>query len=114
MDPQKFLQILSPYLSNMEPMVRKEILHNIALAMEEYGELNYNEIRAIMRKYNTDLPNEMRCQECLVDDDYTILDCEWCGRYFHTKCSKFDTTYCSIKCSKIDSKNRSLEVSLRQ
>jgi hypothetical protein len=108
MDPQAFLRILAPYLDTMEVVAKKEILHNIALAMEEYGDVNSNEIRAIMRKHNTDMPKEMRCQECLVDYEDTILDCDWCGRYFHTKCAKYDTIHCSKKCSSIDHiKNRS-------
>ena len=102
MDPQAFLRILKPYLSDMEDTARKEILHNIALAMEEYGELNYNEIRSIMRQYGADMPIEMCCKNCLVDNDDTVLSCVWCGRYFHTKCSKYDTDYCSKQCSDID------------
>lgn len=106
MDPRSFLRILSPYLSTMDETTRKDILHNIALAMEEYGEINYNEIRAIMRQYKTDMPKEMRCKECMANDDTTILSCEWCGRYFHTRCAKYDTIYCSHQCHTI-SKNHS-------
>lgn len=102
MEPQRLLTILSPYLSNMNASDRKEVLHNIALAMEEYGELNYDEIRSIMRQYNTDLPLEMRCKECIQDDGDTILSCDWCGKYFHTKCAKYDTIHCSKQCSDID------------
>jgi hypothetical protein len=108
MDPKAFLRILTPYLSAMDTTARKEILHHIAIAMEEYGELDYNEIRTIMRHHNTDMPNEMRCKECFEDDDDTVLSCEWCGRYFHTKCSKFNTTHCSKQCNTVDYiKNRS-------
>lgn len=102
MDPQSFLRILGPYMSMLDSTARTEILQQVALAMEEYGEKTYDEIREIMRKHNVTMPIEMCCKECKTDDNDTILTCNWCGRYFHTKCSKFNTTYCSKQCSNID------------
>ena len=102
MDPQAFLRILEPYFSVMDGDSRIEIIQKIALAIEEYGEKTYDEIRTIMRRYNVPLPTEMCCKECKQDDDDTVLVCDWCGRYFHTKCSKFNTLHCSKQCHTID------------
>lgn len=102
MDPQVFLRILAPYLHMVDVNGRKEILQQVALAMEEYGEKTYNEIRAILRTHTVELPIEMCCKECKKDDDDTILTCDWCGRYYHSKCSKYNSYYCSKQCSTID------------
>ena len=104
MDFHRLIKLLVPYMTQFTPQDKNEILHTIALAMEESGEFNYNEIRNILHSYDCDMPTQMQCKECYTDDDMEILSCEWCGRYFHIKCKKHTDTHCSLQCEKIDLK----------
>lgn len=107
MDPKAFLRILAPFLDTIDASVKQEILTVVALAMEETADVHYNDIRNVLRTYNVKMPKELRCKECLVDDEDDIISCEWCGRYFHTRCTTYDEmSYCSKQCNTI-SKNHS-------
>lgn len=102
MELRRFITILEKYLPLIPQSEKAELLHTLALAAEEEGDLVYSEIKNILDKHGCEMPLEMRCKECMADTEEPVLGCEWCGMYFHSRCSKFDTEYCSKQCEKID------------
>ena len=102
MEIRRFFNILEKYLPLISQTDKIELLHTLALAMEEDGEVEYSDIRKILKRHGCDMPIEMRCKECMTDSTETVLGCNWCGRYFHSRCSKYNTEYCSKQCEKID------------
>ena len=102
MEIRRFITILEKYLPLIPQNEKAELMHTLALAAEEEGDLVYNEIRTILNKHGCEMPIEMRCKECMSDTEDPMLGCRWCGRYFHTNCSKYTGDYCSKQCEKID------------
>ena len=102
MELRRFIIILEKYLPLIPQNEKAELLHTLALGAEEEGDLVYSEIKAILNKHGCEMPAEMKCKECMIDSDESVIGCNWCGRYFHTKCSKYNTEYCSKQCEKID------------
>lgn len=108
MEIRRFITILEKYIHLLSEGDKVELMHTMALALEEDGEMNYIEIRAILKKHGCAMPKELMCKECVSDTDDTMLSCYWCGRYFHNGCKKHDNVYCSAQCKKIDVKIHSV------
>jgi hypothetical protein len=102
MEIRRFITILDKYLPLIPQNEKAELLHTLALVAEEEGDLSYAEVKVVLNKHGCEMPPEMKCKECMTDNDNTIMGCMWCGRYFHTRCSKYNSDYCSKQCEKID------------
>jgi len=102
MEVRRFITILDKYLPLIPQTEKAELLHTLALVAEEEGDLSYAEVKVVLNKHGCEMPDEMKCKECMTDSNDTILGCEWCGRYFHSRCSKYNDRFCSKQCEKID------------
>jgi hypothetical protein len=102
MEIRRFITILDKYLPLIPQTEKAELLHTLALVAEEEGDLSYAEVKTVLNKHGCEMPDEMKCKECMTDSNDSITGCEWCGRYFHTRCSKYNDWFCSKQCEKID------------